>query len=192
MKQFFFISKIVVISLAALLLSSSYSNAQEKNKSLVKKHIKVHTVQPRVEDVSTLDGIIKAYYEIISGPAGQPRDWGRDRTLYIPGVKFVSTNVRNGKPTAKVVDHQQYVDEANEVLVKRGFFENEIRRVVKTFGNITHVFSSYESRYTQDGPVIARGINSIELFNDGNRWWIAAAIWDVERPDNPIPPDMLN
>ena len=192
MKQHIIHLMTIVFGFAVLTLSSSYSNAQGKNESYVKKHIKVPTLHPRSEDVLTLDGIIKAYYEIISGPAGQARDWGRDRTLYIPGVKFVSTNAQNGKPIAKIVDHQQYVDEANEVLVKKGFFENEIRRVVRTFGNITHVFSSYESRYTLDGPVMARGINSIELFNDGKRWWIASAIWDVERPDNPIPSDMLH
>jgi hypothetical protein len=99
--------------------------------------------------------------------------------------------VRDGKPHALVADHQEYVDRVNESLVKEGFHEKEIHRTSRTFGNITHVFSTYETRQAPTGPVIARGVNSIELFHDGRRWWIAAAVWDSERPGNPIPKDLL-
>jgi hypothetical protein len=85
------------------------------------------------------------------------------------------------------VSHQQCVDESNAVLLKDGFYESEIHRVTEKFGNIAHVFSTYESRLKADAPIIARGINSIELFYDGKRWWIASNIWDDERPDNPLP-----
>ena len=36
-----------------------------------------------------------------------------------------------------------------------------------------------------------RGINSIELFWDGKRWWIANAIWTDETPGQPIPNEYL-
>lgn len=151
----------------------------------------VPTAEPRVDDISTLDGIMKAFYETITGPAGQPRQWGRDRTLYVPGVRFVATGTSNGKISAKVMDHQTYVDLVNDDFVRNGFFEKEIHRVARTFGNITHVFSTYETRRTADGPVIERGVNSVELFYDGKRWWIASATWDQERSDNPIPKELL-
>jgi hypothetical protein len=154
--------------------------------------VAVQTIPPRAEDVGTLDGIMKAFYETISGPAGQPRQWARDRTLYIPGVRFVSTGVKpDGTIVANVMDHQAYVDAVNGDLVREGFFEREIHRVTTKFGNITHVFSTYESRLKEGGPVVARGVNSVELFHDGKRWWIAAATWDSERPDNPIPKELL-
>jgi hypothetical protein len=153
--------------------------------------IAVQTIPPRAEDVATLDGIMKAFYETISGPAGQPRQWARDRTLYIPGIRFVSTGVKgDGTITANVMDHQAYVDAVNDV-VREGYFEREIHRVTSKFGNITHVFSTYESRLKEGGPVVARGMNSVELFYDGKRWWIAAATWDSERSDNPIPKELL-
>ena len=155
-------------------------------------HVEVPTIDPRPEDVSSIDGIIKAYYEVISGPAGQPRQWSRDRTLYIPDIRFVSMSEdKSGHPLANIASHQQFVDASNPSVVKEGFYESEIRRVTEKFGNIAHVFSTYESRTKADGPVIARGINSIELFYDGKRWWIASAIWDDERPDNPLPPTYL-
>jgi len=151
--------------------------------------VKVATIAPRPEDVGTLDGIIAAYYDVITGPAGRPRQWARDRTLYIPDVKVISVEYRQstGKPFAQVMSHQQYVDSANEEMVRNGFFEREIHRVTQQFGSIAHVFSTYETRLKADGPVIARGINSIELYNDGVRWWITAAQWEDETPGRPIP-----
>ncbi|HTS37546.1 MAG TPA: hypothetical protein VMH04_17855 [Candidatus Solibacter sp.] len=155
-------------------------------------HVNVPQAAPRAEDVASIDGIMKAFYEVISGPAGQPRQWSRDRTLYIPDIRFVAMSEdKAGKPVAHIVTHQQFVDASDEEAVKEGFFESEIHRVTQNFGNIAHVFSTYESRQKADGPVIGRGINSVELFNDGQRWWIASVVWDDERPDNPLPPQYL-
>jgi hypothetical protein len=156
------------------------------------QRVDVPAIPPRTEDVATIDGIIKAYYEVISGPAGQPRQWSRDRTLYIPDIRFVAMSEdKNGQVRAQIASHQQFVDASDPMLVKQGFYESEIHRVTETFGHIAHVFSTYESRQKKDGPVIARGINSIELFYDGKRWWIASAIWDDERADSPIPGEYL-
>ena len=155
-------------------------------------HVAVATAAPRPEDISSIDGMVKAYYEVITGPAGQPRQWGRDRSLYIEGLRFVAMGVdKQGKPVATISSHQQYVDASNAMMVEKGFDEREIHRVTQRFGNIAHVFSTYETRQTPGGPVIGRGINSIELFWDGKRWWIANAIWDDERPDNPLPKEYL-
>lgn len=155
-------------------------------------HVDVPAISARTEDVGTIDGIVKAYYEVISGPAGQPRQWARDRTLYIKDIRFVAMSEdKNGKPRPRIASHQDYVDASDPILVKEGFYESEIHRVTESFGHIAHVFSTYESRQKKDGPVIARGINSLELFYDGERWWIASAIWDDERPDNPIPAEYL-
>jgi hypothetical protein len=155
-------------------------------------HVAVPTIAPRPEDVATLDGILKAFYDVISGPAGQPRQWSRDRSLYIPHVQFVSLSTdSSGAIRAGVMDHQTYVDLTNDMFVRRGFFEQEIHRTTHRFGNVVHVFSTYEMREKVDGPVFGRGINSVELFWDGARWWISAAQWDDERPGNPIPLEYL-
>jgi len=154
-------------------------------------HVTVPTVAPREEDVSTIDGMIKAYYDVISGPAGKPREWARDRTLYMKDLRFVAVDVdKQGKIEPRIVDHQAYVD-SSDSLAKDGFFEKEIHRVTERFGPIAHVWSTYESRRTENGPITMRGINSIELFWDGTRWWISNAIWTDERPDLPIPKEYL-
>jgi hypothetical protein len=179
---------VFVFAIAAL--TSHFAPAQGKRGQ--QEAVMVPRVVPRVEDVATMDGVIKAYYDVISGPAGQPRQWSRDRTLYIPEVRFVAMRVgKQQQPVADIMSHQQFVERTNPGFLRAGFYETEIHRITHRFGNIAHVFSTYESRTTADGPVIQRGINSIELFWDGKRWWIASAIWDDERKDNPIPAEFL-
>lgn len=154
------------------------------------KAVDVPTVAADPKDVSTLDGIIKAFYATITGPKGAPRQWGRDRTLYIPDVRFVSMSEQDGKILSGITSHHQYVNATNETFVSNGFTEHEINRMIRRFGNIAHVFSTYE--YTNDDKTEkGRGINSIELFWDGTRWWISSASWDDERPNNPIPKEFL-
>jgi hypothetical protein len=176
--------------LAALLLLAPVGVSQTT--ATTTQHVDVSTIAARPEDVSTLDGIMKAFYEVISGPSGQPRQWSRDRTLYISDIRFVAMSVdKSGKPVPHIVSHQQFVDASNAEILKDGFYESEIHRVTERFGNIAHIFSTYESRNKLGGPIIARGINSVELFWDGTRWWIASNIWDDERPDNPLPAQYL-
>jgi hypothetical protein len=172
------------------LLGTLSALAQDQPKT-APKHVPVATIAPRAEDVGTIDGIVKAYYETVSGPAGKPREWARDRTLYIPELRFVAVGYdKDGKPSPRIRTHQEYVD-SSDSLKDRGFFEKEIHRVSERFGPIAHVWSTYESRQEENGPVIMRGINSIELFWDGKRWWIANAIWADETKDVPIPKEYL-
>jgi hypothetical protein len=154
-------------------------------------HVAVPTVAPRPEDVATVDGMVRAYYDVITGPAGQPRQWSRDRSLYIPNVRFVATGVARGRPYARVMEHQDFVDGSDSLFVHDGFVEREIHRVTRSYGNIVQVFSTYEERRTAAGPVEGRGINALQLFWDGARWWIASAIWFEEDPAHPIPTDDL-
>jgi len=184
---------LTLLALAFSLSTAAAQNQPAKPKPSRPSELNVPKIAARPEDVSTLDGILKAYYDVISGPAGQPRQWSRDRTLYTPDIRFVAMSInKKGRPEARIMTHRQFVDDSNASLLKAGFFEQEIHRSTQRFGNIAHVWSTYESRNTADGPVIARGINSLELFWDGTRWWIASAIWDDERPDNPIPAEDLS
>lgn len=145
-------------------------------------------MKARPEDVSSIDGIIKAFYEIVSGPAGSPRDWNRDKSLCIEGVRFVrvSEGEKKSIPKVSIMTLDDFIEQTEPILLK-GFFEWEIHRITYAYGNIAHVMSTYISRQTEDGPIIARGVNSIQLVFDGTRWWIAGAIWQRENEDLPIP-----
>ncbi len=175
--------------LAVLLLVSApvVSRAQAP----ARRHVNVPTVAPLPADVATVDGVVKAYYDVITGPAGQPRQWSRDRSLYIPDVRFVSASVAKGKAYARIMTHQDFVDGSDPEMVRDGFFEREIHRVTRVYGNIVQVFSTYEEHRTADGPVEGRGVNALQLFWDGTRWWVASAIWFDEDPAHPIPKEFL-
>jgi len=152
-------------------------------------HVAVPAIAARPADVSTIDGIMKAYYEVISGPAGHPRQWARDRTLYVPGIRFVIMEAgAKGKASATVLTHQEFVDASDGDAVAKGFYEREVHRVTHRFGNVVHVFSTSEARRTPNGPLLGRSVNSVEMFWDGTRWWIVNAnIWPKEAPGNPLP-----
>jgi len=141
------------------------------------------------EDVATIDGLITALYDVISGPAGQARDWDRFRSLFLPEGKLIPTGFRDGsaKATASLWTAEDYVALAGTSLEEGGFFESEIGRVEEKFENIAHVFSTYHSRRTADGEVFQRGINSIQLMWDGERWWIMNIMWRGVGPEAEIP-----
>jgi hypothetical protein len=143
------------------------------------------------EDVKSMDAIVASLYDVISGPAGQKRDWDRFRSLFVPGARLIPAVAANGGAGARVLDPDGYAQRAGTAL-ERGFFEHEIARKVEAFGNIAHVFSTYESRHAASDPTpFARGINSIQLLKDGSRWWVVTVYWDSERPDNPLPAEYL-
>lgn len=144
-------------------------------------------------DVESVDGIIGALYDVISGPAGQRRDWSRFRGLFAPGARLIPTGVRpDGSRAVRVMTPEDYAATSGPALERSGFFEREIARRTERFGNVLHVFSTYESRRAvTDSTPFARGINSIQLVNDGSRYWVMTILWDSERKDNPIPATYL-
>lgn len=143
-------------------------------------------------DVASVDAILTALYDVISGPAGQARNWDRFRSLFIPGARLIPTGQREGTVTHRVLTVEDYVTVAGPGLEKNGFFEREIGRTTETFGNVTHAFSAYDSKRTaQDATPFSRGINSIQLLNDGKRWYVVTIYWDSERPNNQIPAKYL-
>lgn len=150
------------------------------------------TPEAKKEDVASMDAILGALYGVISGPAGQARDWDRFRSLFTPGARLIPTGrTQEGQPRITVIDPDGYIARSSNAL-SQGFFEKEISREVQQFGAVTHVFSTYESRHkADDAQPFARGINSIQLYNDGTRWWIVTVYWQSERPDTPLPAKYL-
>jgi hypothetical protein len=147
----------------------------------------------RPEDVASVDAIIAALYDVISGPWGQDRDWNRFRSLFADGARLiVAAPSPQGRVPSRSMTVEEYVISADPFLKRDGFWEREIARRIDRYGNVTHVFSTYESRVSSaDSPPFSRGINSIQLVTDGARWWVVTILWDFERPGNPIPAEYL-
>ena len=143
-------------------------------------------------DVVTMDSIVASLYDVISGPAG-PRNWDRFRSLFVPGARLIPTGRRQtGEVGSRVLTPEEYIQRSAPLIEKNGFFEREISRRTEKFGNIAHLFSTYESRHAKDEEKpFARGINSIQLMNDGKRWWIVTVFWQGEDDKNPLPAEYL-
>lgn len=144
---------------------------------------------PNPADVETLDGIMAALYDVISGPAG-PRDWDRFRGLFLPGaIMGGSGPVRDGVARLRLGTTDDYARNSGAYFMENPFFEREIGRKVQQWGPLTQVLTAYETAETQGGPATQRGVNSVTLFNDGKRWWITSITWAGEAPDRPMPSD---
>ena len=141
------------------------------------------------KDVSSPEAIVAAVYDVISGPAGQKRNWDRMRTLFVPDARMIPTGKRStGEITRRVLTVEDYITNSGPFLEKEGFFETEIGKKTEQFGNIVHVFSTYESKRTvKDEKPFMRGINSFQLWYDGKRWWVITILWQGESQDKPIP-----
>ena len=147
-------------------------------------------------DVESIDAIITATYDVISGPAGKKRDWDRERSLFISGARLIPTAIEAGRSDVdlapQILDVEDYIARVEPLFAKNGFYEKEVARRVEQFGQIAHVWSSYESRHDpSDAAPFMRGINSIQLFNDGKRWWILSIYWQHESKQHPLPQKYL-
>jgi hypothetical protein len=144
-------------------------------------------------DVASPDAILAACYDVISGPAGQKRDWDRFRSLFLPGARLVPSGPKkDGGFFAKTVTPDEYAKFADSYFEKNGFAENEISRKSERFENIMQIFSTYASRHdAKDPEPFERGINSFQLFYDGARWWIVTIYWQGETKEAPIPKEFL-
>jgi hypothetical protein len=145
------------------------------------------------KDVASPEAIVAALYDALSGTATQQRNWDRFRGLFIAEGRLIPAAVNaQGQPRIRAFSPGAYAKEVDPQLKKEGFYEHEIARTTESFGNIMHVFSTYESRHALSDPQpFGRGINSIQLFNDGRRWWIVTVLWDRERANNPLPAKFL-
>ena len=142
-----------------------------------------------LSEVQSLDSTLNTLYGVISGEKGEARDWDLMRYLFHPDAKLIpSGKTKEGLFKARYLSTEDYISSSGKWLVENGFFEKEIHRTVNTFGNITQVFSTYEAFKSEaDKEPFLRGINSIQLLNDGNRWWIINIYWTQESEENPIP-----
>jgi len=154
------------------------------------------TLQPAdPRDVESIDAVIAATYDVISGAAGKKRDWNRERSLFYPGALIIPTASVPGRNDVdlepQMLDVEAYIARV-EPLLQKGFYEKEVARRTEQFGRIAHVWSTYESRYNASDPEpFMRGINSFQLFNDDKRWWILSICWQHESAKHPIPEKYL-
>jgi hypothetical protein len=151
-------------------------------------------VPPVRQDVESIESILAAVYASISGPKGKARDWNRFRSLFVPGARLIPTFKRpRGDFSSRVLTPEEFIASSGKFMEEQGFIEHSIANHVETYANIAQVFSVYEGRHdTADPKPFVRGINSIQLMNDGKRWWVVTIFWQAEDAENPLPQKYLD
>lgn len=120
-------------------------------------------------DVASVDAILKATYDVISGPAG-PRNWDRFQSLFLPAAKMGAALTRpDGSVVFRSFSPAEYQRNNGPMFTQSGFFEEELGRQMTQFGNLAHVQSAYQYRLAQGGKVEKRGVNFITLVKAENR-----------------------
>jgi hypothetical protein len=172
----------VLRSAAAALLATFGSRANAAQEKLI---------ETRPADVNSIEAILAAIYDVISGPKGHLRDWARMRSLFVPGARLIPCRPKgtDGKASIGMLSVDDYINRFGARLTDAGFIEREITRRVDRFGHMAQVFSTYETRLDGAKEIAGRGINGIQLFWDEKRWWVVTIMWDSESLAQPIPAD---
>jgi len=145
------------------------------------------------EHVNSIDNITETLYSVISGDKGVERDWDLFNYLFKPDAKLMPSRAsKEGVVDISYLSPQDYIDRSGPWLIENGFHEKEIYRVTETFGNITHLFSTYAAfKNSKDIEPFMRGINSIQLLYDNERWWIVNIYWQAESDEIHLPEKYL-
>jgi hypothetical protein len=177
------------LSIVVLLLVSAVASGQTTRRR----------EPPPPADAATVEAIVAALYGSVSHAPETSPNWERMRAIFLPVGMLVPPR-KPEEAIFTVIDVDGFEERYKKSMAAAkekgtpptGFYEKELSRRTDCFGNICQIFSTYESRHTEsDAKPFVRGINSIQLLRDGQRWWIASVIWDVERSDNPIPAPYL-
>ncbi|MEE9372188.1 MAG: hypothetical protein V3V00_03970 [Saprospiraceae bacterium] len=144
-------------------------------------------------DLKSIDNIISALYEVISGNKGVERDWDRFRTLFTPEARLIpSSKNKDGEIGYRILSPDDYINTAGASLVENGFHEVEIHRVTEQYGSLLHLWSTYESyKNKTDKEPFMRGINSIQMINMNGEWKVLQIYWLGESDDNILPQQYL-
>jgi hypothetical protein len=187
----FFVLILCIILFSCGLQKDNPADASSMNSSENTPHAEKAQIVAEQADVSSVDEIVGALYALISFPKGGKPDMDRLRSLFTPEAVFI----RSRQDGLDRMDLESFTTSFQERIANgalESFFETEIFRKTNVYGNIAHVFSSYKKRMNTENPdVYTRGINSIQLYSDGQRWWVCSIIWEDERSDNPIPKEYL-
>lgn len=146
---------------------------------------------PVAGDEFDIETTVLAVYNVISGPAGR-RDWKRFEALFVPDARIVVSTAKDGVPGTVVMTTKDYIERSTPAFNEKGFFERPIATRTLRYGNIAHVWSTYEARAAsnQEKPD-ARGINSFELVRIGSEWKVQSLVWQKESAAHPIPPQFV-
>lgn len=137
-------------------------------------------------EVESIDAIMTSFYEVISGKAGE-RNWNKFHALFKPGaVMAAMIPTASGELAYKTFTPKEYQAANSPYFLQNDFFEKEIGREEKQFGEIANVWSIYAYSSSPEAESQERGVNSFQLAYEQDRWWIVNILWNAESEKNKL------
>ncbi len=153
-------------------------------------NVQAQDVQNQYADnVSSVDSIVSSIYQIVSGEKGEERDWELHKTIFHPEARIITNYVdENGEYQIYFLSVDEYMDQYKDYFKNNFLFERDVNREIERFGNMAHVFSTFES-YEKSGDSIPykKGTASIQLYNDGERWYVLNMYYKNESENEKVP-----
>jgi hypothetical protein len=171
----------LLISSILLFFSSTFILAQENENKYEDK-------------VQSIDSIVPSIFEIVSGVKGEERNWELMKKVFHPQARLILNHQNSdGEPQIYFFNIEEYIDEFAASFKKMDLFEKEVHRVTNRFDNMAQVYSTYESfSFKEETKPQRRGMAGIQLYHDGERWWVLTMYWKNATEDNPIPEEYLS
>ncbi|MEN8145853.1 MAG: hypothetical protein ABFS14_12995 [Gemmatimonadota bacterium] len=150
---------------------------------------------PLATDVASPEAIVAAAYASIQRAPGEDYQWDRFSSLFLPGAQMIPNTEQTGG-RKQVLSVDEFVSRIRNGTTiggdnDRGFAEEAISSKIERFGDVAHVFSTYQKHFWQDEQILGRGINSFQLVHIDGRWWITGIVWDEESGAGPLPEKYL-
>lgn len=139
------------------------------------------------KDVQSIDAIIDAYYEVISGSSKDPWQFERDKFLHSENAVIIRLDDQ-GNATFNSLE-AEYIPMG--LQPREDLYEIELKRKVSHFGNIAQVWSAFEIRTDREVPTNTRGLNSIQLHFENGRWYIDSWTLQMETDNNSLVKEFL-
>lgn len=191
MKKSLLSNSILCLAIFASAALLNTATAQTTGQTVQSLNINPPANPKYAKDVNSVDNIIAALYNVICGAPGEPRDWERFKYLFGKDAKLIPTGkIEGGNLIYRTMTPDEYITMFS-TRIKTGFFEKELKRETVSFGTVYHAFSTYETRETENGPSTNRGINSIQLFKDQDRFYIVNIFWCAESMGFTLPASAL-
>tara|TARA_R110000744_G_C19053320_1_gene528114 strand:- start:64 stop:576 length:513 start_codon:yes stop_codon:yes gene_type:complete len=167
-------NKIIIISLSIIFACNSIFG--QSNDEIYRK------------DVESVDAIMNAYYDVVSGSSNEPWEFERDK--YIHSKDAVITRLdENGKAESHTLE-AEYIPFG--LSPKEDFYEKELKRKVSKYGNVAQVWSAFEIRTDPNTETNIRGLNSVQLHYESGRWWIDSWTCEMESEKSSVVSEFLN
>lgn len=135
--------------------------------------------------VNSIDGIVNEVLATISGDSTVTRDVEKLRMLFTADATLRALAIApDGSRQLRTFNLEEFARIVRDYYSGTNFYEYELKKTVNEYNGIAQAFQGYEVK----GPRgIEKGINSYQLYNDGQRWWIISILWVSDRNGVELP-----